>query len=470
MRRLFLSSVFLLACTTGGAEQRDLADADSPRRSVAAWMQYTTPEEAGFSSSALDSIRHIADSVRSGAVMAVYRDHVLLAWGDVAREFQAHSVRKSLLSALYGIAVAEGKVDLDRSLGDLGIDDFHRLTDVEKGARIRDLIAARSGVYLPAAYGSDQDRVRPARGSYPPGTHWFYNNWDFNTAGVIYEQLTGEKLYEAFARRIAAPLGMEDWNPNDGFLVLEPGRSRHPAHTFRISTRDLARFGLLYLHDGKWNGRQIVPAEWVKASTQPISQLAQGAGYGYMWWTQQAGTLPARYPTVNVYDIFIARGTGGQAVFVIPGADLVVVHRGDTDHRRMVEGPVVLTIVEGIAAARRGEPLARPALKPLAAVPLASQAPPLPPQHYLAITPATAARVVGEYEFGAGAVGRVFMHDGRLFMFMPGEGEAELFAVAPDEYTVRVVPGVSIVFEPQSGPVTGVNVRMGERTMRALKK
>jgi hypothetical protein len=55
-------------------------------------------------------------------------------------------------------------------------------------------------------------------------------------------------------------------------------------------------------------------------------------------------------------------------------------------------------------------------------------------------------------------------------MLMPGEGEAELFAIAPDEYTLRVVPGVSIVFEPQSGPVTGVNVRMGERTMRALKK
>jgi hypothetical protein len=181
-----------------------------------------------------------------------------------------------------------------------------------------------------------------------------------------------------------------------------------------------------------------------------------------MWWTQRAGTLPQR-PTLNRYDMFIARGTGGQAIFVAPGADLVVVHRGDTDNRRNVAGRAVAMIVEGILAARRGEPRSRPALKPLAPVPL-------PAQRYIAIAPATAARLVGDYEFAPGAVGRVFMHDDRLFMFMPGEGEAEVFAVAPDEYTVRVVSGVSIVFEPQSGPVTGLTVRMGGRTMRAAKK
>jgi hypothetical protein len=89
-----------------------IAPLSAPHAPTGAWMQYTTPEDAGFSSTALDSVRRLTDSVRSGAVMAVYRDRVLVAWGDVAREFQAHPVRKSMLSALYGIAVAEGKINL----------------------------------------------------------------------------------------------------------------------------------------------------------------------------------------------------------------------------------------------------------------------------------------------------------------------------------------------------------------------
>ena len=117
------------------------------------------------------------------------------------------------------------------------------------------MISARSGVYLPAAYGASQEKGRPARGSHSPGTHWFYNNWDFNIAGVVYERATGEDLYESFDRRLAKPLGMEDWNPADGFRVYEPTKSRHPAHTFRISTRDLARFGQLYLQEGKLGRR-----------------------------------------------------------------------------------------------------------------------------------------------------------------------------------------------------------------------
>ena len=464
MRRALLSATFI---AVAAAHTTLLGAQGAP---TGGWTQYAAPEEAGFSSTALDSVRRLADSVRSGAVMAIYRDRVLVAWGDVAREFQAHSVRKSLLSALYGIAVAEGKINLDRTLGELGIDDFHKLTDVEKRALVRDLIAARSGVYLPAAYGSDQDADRPARGSHPPGTHWFYNNWDFNTAGVIYEQLTGEKLYESFARRIARPIGMEDWEPVDGFLVLEPGRSRHPAHTLRISTRDLARFGLLFLREGRWNERQIVPAEWVRESTKPHSELGEGDGYGFMWWTHRAGTHPPAYPILNKYDLVVARGTGGQAIFVIPGADMVVVHRGDTDHQRGVPSRFVMRIAEGILAARRREPRPAPATKPLTPVALASQATPLPARRYVALDASALERITGEYEFGPNAVGRVWMHDGRPYMFMPGEGEAELFALSPDEFTVRVVEGVSIRFDPATGPVTGLTVTMGGRTMHATKR
>ena len=115
--------------------------------------------------------------------------------------------------------------------------------------------------------------LSPRRGSFSPGAYFQYQNWDFNAAGVVYEQATGEDLYQAFARRIAGPLGMEDYDPADGFLAYEPSLSRHPAHTFRISARDLARVGQLYLQGGRWNGRQVVPEAWVRESTRPVSDL-----------------------------------------------------------------------------------------------------------------------------------------------------------------------------------------------------
>jgi CubicO group peptidase (beta-lactamase class C family) len=436
------------------------------------WMQYAAPEEAGFSSAALDAGRRYADSVRSGAVLVVHRGRVLAAWGDVSREFQAHSVRKSLVSALYGTAVAEGRIDLDATLASLRIDDDQPLTMQERGARLRDLIAARSGVYLPAAYApSDQDEERPARGSHAPGTHWFYNNWDFNVAGVAYEQATGENLYQAFARRIAQPLGMEDYSPADGFLAWEPGRSRHPAHTFRISTRDLARLGQLYLQGGRWNGRQVVPEAWVRESTRPVSDLGDGAGYGYMWWTQAAGSLPRdRYPVLHGYEMVQARGSGGQVMMIVPGAEMVIVHRGDTDHGREIAGRDVYAIAERIAAARTGGAAPDPRLVPLAPVPFASQLPAPQRPRFVQLPAAVLARYAGQYEIAPGTVARVFAFQGRPFVNIPGEGEAEMFALSETEFIIPVAPGVRIAIErTPAGEVTGMVATLGERTIRARR-
>ena len=210
--------------------------------------------------------------------MVVFRGHVLLACGDVKRPFESHSVRKSLVSGLYGVAVSRGEINLSATLANFKIDELTPLTAQERSATIGQVISARSGVYLPAAYAPVSQERRPARGSYAPGTHWFYNNWDFNIAGVIYEQATREDLYQSFDRRLAKPIGMEDWSPAHGFRVYEPTKSLHPAHTFRISTRDLARFGQLYLQDGRWEGQQLLPVDWVKESTRPHTDDGDGTG------------------------------------------------------------------------------------------------------------------------------------------------------------------------------------------------
>src|SRR5262245_2282587 len=112
-----------------------------------AWREYATPEEAGFSSELLGQAWERAAELRSGAVFVVYRGHVLVAWGEIERRFECHSVRKSLVNALIGRAVAQGALKLDATLGELGIDDLQPLTAREKTARVRDLLRARSGVY-----------------------------------------------------------------------------------------------------------------------------------------------------------------------------------------------------------------------------------------------------------------------------------------------------------------------------------
>ncbi len=437
------------------------------------WRQYAAPESAGFSSAKLSAAFRYADSVRSGAVMIVRNGVVVAAWGDVARKLELHSVRKSLVSALYGIAAERKEISLDRTLADLSVTDNSPLTIGELSARVRDLLAARSGVYLPAAYAdASQEAQRPVRGSHAPGTFWFYNNWDFNTLGVIYERFVDSSLYDSFARRIARPIGMEDYSAADGTMIFEPTNSTSPAHTFRMSARDLARFGQLYLQHGRWNDQQVVSREWVAESTTPHSVLPEpGAGYGYLWWTRAAGAMGPKYPEADKRAMYYGSGTGGQLVLVIPSDDLVIVHRGDTDHGRNIAGPDVWRIVELVLAARTGPSSQRNTRIPFAPVAFASQLPAVVEPAYIAIDSALVAELSGRYELAPNVFLRVFPFKGHLFGNFPGQGEAELFGLSRSEFTIRVQAGVHFTFERDAtGRVTAVAGSIGPRPFRGIKR
>src|SRR5262245_57324640 len=114
------------------------------------WDQYGAARDAGWSVERLDEARRFAERVQAGAVLVVQHGRVVAAWGDVARPFRTASVRKSIVATLFGIDLAAG-VDLNATIGQLGIDDREPLTDAEKQARVLDLLRARSGIYHPAA-------------------------------------------------------------------------------------------------------------------------------------------------------------------------------------------------------------------------------------------------------------------------------------------------------------------------------
>ncbi len=250
--------------------------------------------------------------------LIVVRNGVTIACaGDIRAKVNTRSVRKSLISLLYGLAVAEGRIRLDDRLDTLGIDDTPpALTVQEKQATVRDLLMARSGVYHKAAYETaEMGRRRPARGSHPPGTFWYYNNWDFNALGTIYRQCAGD-IFDSFSSRIAQPLGLEDFSARDGETVTETV-SRHAAYPFRLTARDMARIGQMVLQQGQWNGRQVVPADWIKVSTSPLSATDRGErGYGYLWWT-----LPEKDWGRGAT---FAAGYGGQVILVLPAHRLVI--------------------------------------------------------------------------------------------------------------------------------------------------
>ena len=293
------------------------------------WQWAETPQELGWSSERLAVARAFSERLGSAAVMIVDDGIVVDAWGDVARNYVCHSVRKSLMSALYGIYVAEGKIDISKTLKELGIDDYTPLTEAEKRATVADLLRARSGVYIPAAGESASMKAsRPERGSHPPGTFWYYNNWDFNALGTIFEQETGERsIYEAFQKRVADPIGMQDFATENLRYEYE-FYSMHPYYGFLMSTRDLARFGLLFARGGRWGREQIIPQAWVAESTTSYSDAGASGGYGYMWWVAADGNHLAN--VVLPDGSFSARGYRGHYVLVIPEWDIVIVHRFDT--------------------------------------------------------------------------------------------------------------------------------------------
>jgi CubicO group peptidase (beta-lactamase class C family) len=317
------------------------------------WQYYQVPAEAGFSAEKLQEAQDYYASIDAAGALIIYDGAILAAWGDVERRYMCHSIRKSFMSGLMGVHVDRGEIDLSLTLADLGIDDLEpKLSEVEKRATILDLLKARSGVYRLAAYEPPQNR-KPPRYSHDPGTYWCYNNWDFNTLLTIFQQILKVDFFADFDRQIAQPIGMQDYRPRDGYLHYELDKSIHPAYPFRMSALDMARFGLLYLREGNWGGKQILSKEWVQRSRTPYSENGRGGGYGLLWWT-------ANGQDMQKLGMYSALGFGGHAIDVIPGANLVVVLRVDTFAHKKVTGAQRMTLLRKILAANEGRPSDQP--------------------------------------------------------------------------------------------------------------
>ena len=324
----------------------------------AEWQRIERPECAGWSAAGLAQVRERLSQMATTGFVAVVGGRVLMDYGDLQAISYLASVRKSVLSMLYGIYVERGAIDLDQTLEQLGIDDHGGLSAEERRATVRHLLSARSGIYHAASNAGDDLASAPPRGSQRPGGYYLYNNWDFNALGTIFEQRTGKDIYDAVGEHLAGPLGMQDWNRALQRKSGDSTRSKHLAYHINLSTRDMARIGYLMLRGGSWDGTQVVPRAWVTQSTGAITRVHEmnpprrregPFGYGYLWWVFDRPDLGPAYQGA-----FTGLGAVGQHILIMPARDLVVAHKTRPGGGRSVSHSQFLEVVGLLVAAHCG--------------------------------------------------------------------------------------------------------------------
>jgi CubicO group peptidase (beta-lactamase class C family) len=301
------------------------------------WERIEKPESAGYSSARLQALRAWVRSLDTTAMLVSVGGRSLFEYGDLTHQSYLASVRKSVLAILYGKYVESGKIQLDKTLGELEFTDVGGLSPREQEATVEHLITARSGIYHQASNPGDSTDSAPPRYSQRPGRYYLYNNWDFNAAGAVFEKLTGRDIYDTLETDLARPIGMQDFDRARQQKSGDANRSQHKAYHIWLSTRDMARIGLLMLREGRWADQQIVSRDWARRITGLVTPLNEmnppelrslGSGnrwgYGYMWWVWDAPNSPGPFEGA-----YTGMGAGGQYITVLPKLDMVIAHKTD---------------------------------------------------------------------------------------------------------------------------------------------
>lgn len=298
----------------------------------ASWESWGESEDSGFSPDSLKKTINLVSRMDTSGFMVVKNGKMLCSSGDLRELSYVASIRKSINAMLMGKYVEACVIDINATLESLDFDDIHGLTPLERQAKIIDLIAARSCIYHPASNPGDDSSSAPPRSSKTPGSHFLYNNWDFNAAEALFENLTKTSLYAALEQNLAIPIEMEDFNREAQKMSGDTTKSKYLAHHMWLSTRDMARLGYLMLHKGNWNGTRIIPEQWVDKIVSVVTpyeemgvRKTQDGGlfeFGLMWWIWRDD--PTRLWLKGAYT---AAGSFGQYISVFPVSGVVVAHK-----------------------------------------------------------------------------------------------------------------------------------------------
>jgi CubicO group peptidase (beta-lactamase class C family) len=422
--------VFLVGCA--GSETTP-----TPAGTPTPDWQASTPEQQGMDSQKLVKMfDYIADRGLDLHSLLIVRNGVLVteAYFFPYRAETLHSLNsstKSVVSALIGIAVDKGFIrGVDQPLSSFFPDRTIANMDSRKQAiTLEDLLTMSSGLDWPEWDTSYSDPANITRQMLlsldpvqfvldrpmhtDPGTLFNYNTGGSNLLSAILEQATGENTLEFAYANLFEPLGFS--NP---FWAEARNGMYRGGEGLMLTPRDMARFGILFLDHGLWDGRQVIPAAWVNASTRnQIStgpQAYAGDQYGYQWWLGW----------IQSPGFYAASGYGGQFIFVVPEKNLVAVFTGELsmpEYEDLVPKTLVDTYI--LPAVQSDSPL--PA-NPEAAGQLAARIRAVSQPHPQPVSklPALAEQVSGRtYVFDPNELGVQSFS----LVFTEGAGEAHLF-------------------------------------------
>lgn len=295
-----------------------------PEETEAPWdWTCAAPEDQGMDPAALSALHGTYESfpllaaviVRDGCIVdAYYRDGY-----DETSVFTLQSVSKSITGALVGIALEQGYLEnVDEPLADY-FPELRSAADPRwADVTIRHLLNHTSGIastdsplwYEWRASENWLDYLFALPIHTTPGENFDYSTGNTHLLSAILERAVGRPLGDYAQEVLFEPLGV-----TSAGLETAPEGVGDGGNGFSMTTRDLARFGLLFLNGGAWQGRQIVPADWVEASTTTQAQrTSDGSRYGYQWWVRSFGG----------HEAFVAQGHYGQYIIAVPDLSLLI--------------------------------------------------------------------------------------------------------------------------------------------------
>jgi CubicO group peptidase (beta-lactamase class C family) len=278
---------------------------------------------------------------RGGPAGMILKDGKIVArWGDTKRVDMTFSVTKSYLSTVAGLAVDKGLIkSVDDPIVDYVWDGTY---EGEHNAKITwDHMLTQSSDWSGSLFGMPDWSDRPPREGgidewqkaerHEPGTYFKYNDVRVNVLSYSLLQVWRQPLPQVLKEYVMDPIGASStwrwmgyehaWVTLDGQKMQSVTGGGHSGGGVFISTEDHARFGLLFLNDGNWDGKQLISQSWVQAVRQPSKA---NPGYGYMWWLNKGDR---KWDGVDNEDIYYAAGFGGNYIVIDKANDLVVVTR-----------------------------------------------------------------------------------------------------------------------------------------------